>query len=478
MAARNEDLEPEKGRDLCRVRKGNKRKGYRKDILIDNLSERDAVFVCIRCQGMMREVCLSSDGEQFCSCCKEENEQANPNLRMDNMILSFKCSCPLIARGCKWLGVLGGCQNHLDTCGYVYETCKLRCGVVLQRNELNVHEMEKCPQRIVECEHCNNEFKSCELHTHLDVCPKMEVSCELKCGRFMCREDMTQHLKQECGLMVEMCKLGCGKEMTRNKLRIHVTDTCVQRLIQCEHCKGDFKFCDMSAHLDVCPKMEVSCELKCGVVMCREVMTQHLEVDCPEKAIECPYAKYKCVGLIKRKDMSKHLEERRMEHLELKLLEQEAVAEIMSQKIESLEKGMKTLNSIPTKLEWITKLPARNRNIKKQFIIAGYQFEFDFHRPHYFNPLRIIIYPQNGFYYEKLKWPFKAEFRTRLKSKRNPTVTKEFKSEVIVVEREDFNSDSRKCFDIVSTPSSEYIEIERNYFTDGVAEFEIFVVFL
>ena len=302
--------EPETGRDLCRVRRDGERKGYRKDILTDNLSERDAVFICNRCQGMMREVCLSSDGEQLCSCCKEENEQATPNLRMDSMILSFKCSCPLIARGCRWLGVLGGCQNHLDTCGYVYETCKLRCGVVLQRNELNDHEMEKCPQRLVECEHCNEELE----------------------------------------------------------------------------------FCDMSAHLDVCHGMEVSCELKCGVVMCREVMTQHLEVGCPEKAIECPYAKYKCVGLIKRKDMSKHLEERRMEHLELKLndfimessKESEIIAKqkekikIMSQKIESLEKEVKILNYIPIKLDWFTKLSERDCNIHKEFVVAGYQFVFTF----------------------------------------------------------------------------------------------------
>ena len=329
---------------------------------------------------------------------------------MDNMILSFKCSCPLITRGCKWLGVLGGCQNHIDTCGYVYETCKLRCGVVLQRNELNVHEMEKCPQRIVECEHCNNEFKSCVLHIHLNKCPKMEVSCELKCG----------------------------------------------------------------------------------VVMCREVMTQHLEVDCPEKAIECPYAKYKCVGLIKRKDMSKHLEERRMEHLELKLndfimesskeseiiAKQKETIEIMSQKIGSLEEEVKILNSIPTKLDWITKLPKHGSNINKQFVVAGYQFEFVFRRHYYSNDLEIIIYPLNGFYYENPKWPFKAEFTTRLRSKRNPTVTKEFKSEAIVVKREDFDSDYMEYFNIVTILISEDRDIESNYLTDGVAELEIFVVFV
>ena len=172
-----EIIQPDIGRGLCLVRgKNGKYLGYKKDILVENLSERDnTMFVCIRCQGIMREVCLSSGGEQFCSSCKKEDEQTHPNIQMDNMILSFKCSCPLIVRGCKWLGVLGGCQNHLDTCDYVYEMCKLRCGVVLQRNELSVHEMEKCPQRIVECEHCNNEFKSCELHTHLDKCPDGSV---------------------------------------------------------------------------------------------------------------------------------------------------------------------------------------------------------------------------------------------------------------------------------------------------------------
>ena len=39
-------------------------------------------------------------------------------------------------------------EEHLDTCGYVLETCKLRCGIVLQRDELKVHVKEKCPQRI------------------------------------------------------------------------------------------------------------------------------------------------------------------------------------------------------------------------------------------------------------------------------------------------------------------------------------------
>ena len=479
-------LQPEIGRELCLVKGKNEEfLGYKRDILIENLSERDVIFICIRCQGMMREICTSSDGELFCSYCKEEGEQTNPTLQMDSMVLSFKCSCPLIARGCRWLGALGGCQDHLDTCGYVYENCKLRCGVVLQRNELKVHEKENCPQRIVECKHCRKDFKSCKLTNHLVRCPKMEVLCELKCGKRLCRENMAQHLEQECGLVVETCKLGCGVELTRDELKIHVTYICVQREIPCMHCKRTVKYCDMTNHLDVCPKMKVSCELECDVIMCREDLTQHLEVDCSEKELECPFAKYKCeMGLIKRKYLSQHLEEKRIEHLELKLMEeseiivkQSVMIETMSQEIESLNKKVKVmqdLNHIPIKLEWrITKLP-ENQNINQRFLVAEYLFEFTFCLV-FLERFQIIIRPLNGWYYEKLKWPFKAEFITRLNSQHNPTYNREFKREVIVVEKEHFNSDSDKRFIIATISKAEFM---RNHYINGAAEFEIYVTLL
>ena len=503
-----ESLQPEIGRELCLVKgKNGEFLGYKRDILIENLSEREnTMFVCIRCQGIMREVCTSSDGKLFCSCCKKEGEQANPTLQMDSMILSFKCSCPLITRGCGWLGALGGCQDHLDTCGYVYETCKLRCGVVLQRNELKVHEKENCSQRIVECKHCRKDFKSCDLINHLYECPKMEVSCELKCGNKLCRENMAQHLEQECGLVVETCKLGCGVELTRDELKIHVTDTCVQREIPCKHCGEDFKYCDMTNHLDVCPRMKVSCELGCDVIMCREDMTQHLEVDCSEKELECPFAKYKCeMRLIKRKNMSKHLEEKRIEHLELKLnwnyieftltkkvvmeeseviakqkekiSKQSVIIETMSQEIKSLKEEVQHLTHIPIKLEWrITKVSDSKSDITKRFLVAGYHFEFGFCRDYFGGLFLIRIRPLTGWYYEKLKWPFKAEFITRLYSHRNPD-TEEFKSEVIVMEKELFNSDSKRRFTIATSPDDPTIPMRKLY-TDGVADVEIYVIFL
>ena len=312
----------------------------------------------------------------------------------------------------------------------------------------------------------------------------MEVSCELECGKKLCRENMAQQLVQECGLVVETCKLGCGVELTRDELKIHVTDTCVQREIPCEHCGEDFKYCDMTNHLDVCPKMKVSCELGCDVIMCREDTTQYLEVNCPERELECPFAKYKCeMKSIKRKDMSKHLEEKRMEHLELKVMEdseiiakQSAMIETMSQEIKSLKREMQHLCCIPIKLEWrIQKLSDSKSNIKKTFLVAGYRLEFELCRYLFIGRFLIRIRPLTGWYSEELKWPFKAKFITRFNSQHNPKDTKEFKSDVIIMERESFNSDSNISFTIAQFSKDNFM---RNHYIDGATDIEILAIFI
>ena len=225
-------------------------------------------------------------------------------------------------------------EQHLKRdCGMVQEKCKLGCGVELTRNELTIHEKEKCPNRIVKCEHCQKDFKSCELNEHFEKCPKMKVSCELKCGATMCREDMEQHLYHHCGMVQDTCNLGCGVELTRDELRIHEKDTCVQRIIRCEHCFAYIRFWNNPKHLTECPRVRVPCEL-CSVEIYREDIAEHIEKYCPEEMIECPFVKYKCMTRIKRKDMDKHLEEKETKHLGLKLTTMEDLITKQSEKID------------------------------------------------------------------------------------------------------------------------------------------------
>ena len=156
--------------------------------------------------------------------------------------------------------------------------------------------------------------------------------------------------------------------------------------------------------------------------------------------------------------------------------QQSGMIETMSQEIKSFKQEMKDLNNVSTKLEWrITKLPDSKRDITKRFIVAGYHFEFCFCRDFY-GCFQIKIRPLTGWCYEKIKWPFKAEFITCLNSQLSPKDIKEFKSEVVVVQKHHFYSDSNESF-IIATISRDAF-VGSLYYTDGVIELEIYVIFL
>ena len=304
-------VEIHKQKDLCRVEsRDGKYGGYRKDILKESLTDREVVLlICGICKGIMREACSTSSGEQICSCCKvRSHSKQTPNEVVKKTVNSLKCSCPLLERGCEWLGTLKDCEEHLDTCGYVRDQCTLGCGTVLHRNKLRAHEEDNCPNRKVKCEHCIQYFTLRDMTTHHKECPKMEVSCEL-CDKTMCREDMAQHL----------------------------------------------------------------------------------EVECVEKVIMCPFAKYNCeVTSIKRKYLIQHLEEKRTEHLELKLNAMEEIILKQSDQIIRINRMSEHINALcsisdTTKLDWnienLSKFIQIN-HIPEQRNVAGRDVSIHFLKEH------------------------------------------------------------------------------------------------
>ncbi|KAI6646807.1 TNF receptor-associated factor 4 [Oopsacas minuta] len=483
-------LVSEIGRDLCRVQgKEGEYRGYRKDILTEKLTHREiALLVCKRCKGILREACISTSGEQFCECCRNHEElyisyrsyeQTSPNTHVRDTVLSLKCSCPLQKRGCEWLGTLGECENHLDVCRHVYEKCKLECKIVLSRHELKIHVSEKCNFRQISCEHCKKDFRVCDMSNHLKKCPKIRMTCEQKCGTVMCREDMAQHLKKDCGRVVEKCKLGCGIELPRDELDIHVNTMCVQRKIPCKHCQKDFKACAMPNHLEECPKIRLTCELECGTVAYREDMAQHLEEECVEKKVECPFIKYKCeVGLIKRKKLNQHLKEKRTEHTELKLSAMEEIvmqqSEMINKQNETIERQLAALFSITnsSKLEWRIEKVVDGRS-SSYYNYFSYRFQNgqqqEFQVDEFNFTLRVskygsisIRYPRQELYKVKVKFIF------RIFSPSVPNVTWESKSGIIEIKQKGGSSE-----DIADIPI-----LKEEFIRDDGVDLEIFVILL
>ena len=216
--------------ELCRVKgEGGSLKGYRCEIVTENLSERErTIYKCLRCKGIMKDCSTSKRGAQMCACCLRVGEQSHSNAPIRNTILSLKCSCPLSKRGCVWLGKLGNVEYHLDVCQYVYVSCKLMCGVVLTRDEMRRHVREECPQRPKACLHCSGMHKVCEMAEHVEVCGKLEVMCELGCGTRVKREDTLYHRENECSEETVLCpyfKYRCEVvELKRRELKQHLEE--------------------------------------------------------------------------------------------------------------------------------------------------------------------------------------------------------------------------------------------------------------
>ena len=203
--------------------------GFKKELLVENLSERDEKFLlCSQCRGILREACTVVTGEQSCSECIRKGETSLPNLQVRSTVMELTCRCPLSQRGCEWSGELQECESHLNTCCHLLMTCELGCGEVMARNLMEQHMSGACSLRKSKCEHCGVECKVSEVNEHFGVCAGAVVECELGCGQSVRRDQMETHQREECDQQIVQCpfeKYGCGLgEVSRKSLRVHMTE--------------------------------------------------------------------------------------------------------------------------------------------------------------------------------------------------------------------------------------------------------------
>ena len=283
-----------------------------------------------------------------------------------------------------------------------------------------------------------------------------------------------------CNFVLEKCSLGCGKVLRRDQMSLHESDKCINR------------------------NMEVECELGCGMIVHRDDMTQHISLECGEKEIECPFVKYKCeVRMIKRRELDTHLEEKRSEHFELKVNAMEEIFIGQNKEIEMLKNEMEKMKKIEkclinvdkkvieqntslietllnrpdfSKLEWnIKNLPKEMRvPVEAHFQIDGYYFKLECIWGNR-NALLLNFCPQNGWNYDTLKWPFRAEFIIRCEldiSWYSTRYKNEFKTDVIAVKKEQY----RPCTEItIASIYESKFSFDTIRYVDKIS-FEIYVI--
>ena len=203
--------------------------GYRRDYLIQNLTEtEEELVVCKVCSGIMREASLSK-GDTTCLVCSETPAKPNPVRMVQNYVSKLKIKCPLLSN-CSWIGTIHGVEKHLEICISFPVACT-ECKQTIRRGERDSHKNCSCPMREIKCEFCQANHKFMEKEQHMNVCEEYPISCPNKCEVTISKKELSFH-KAFCHLEQIACpfaEYGCEtRTILRKDLQKHKKENIIE----------------------------------------------------------------------------------------------------------------------------------------------------------------------------------------------------------------------------------------------------------
>lgn len=280
------------------------------------------------CHNLFCEVCLLSEQHnlQRCPICKEQllRHQVVPNVPIRRLIDDVPVPCRY--EQCEVIARRGDRSRHELVCGFVPVPCKhsSSCRLIPRKN-LEQHENQECEYRPVPCPMgCGGTPAARAMDEHLEQdCPMVLCKCE-HCETSTRRSSMEDHLRNDCPLVPVTCDLvedetaeRCLHACPRRDLDEH-QKTCEFRAASCQHegCCVVTTARRIESHHRSCAHRRVPCQ-QCGLTVSLGRLTEHLESDCPENAVPCPFSVHGCPELVKRRCMSDHLQQATVSHLAL-----------------------------------------------------------------------------------------------------------------------------------------------------------------
>ncbi|KAL9976073.1 hypothetical protein ACROYT_G013320 [Oculina patagonica] len=199
---------------------------------------------CPVCLLPMRDAVQTTEcGHRFCKDCLEgilrSENPVCPNDRLKikakggfysdkawaRDILCLRVKCKQHETGCNWIGQLRHAEEHQKACPYEEERCT-DCGTDIQRRNLETHCKEECPERMVECTFCHDNYRFARKEIHEICCNRFPIICTNNCGALRIpREEMDSHISNHCPLTEVTCpyaKAGCPFKDKRAHLNRHM----------------------------------------------------------------------------------------------------------------------------------------------------------------------------------------------------------------------------------------------------------------
>ncbi len=184
------------------------------------------------CGQLFCEGCLKKwlQKQKTCPHCREINFVSIKDKWMKRAIDSLKVYCPNRSKGCDKITTLSECNQHLEKCLFVEVSCTKKCGEIMIRKELQDHEDNKCPNRLVQCQYYSimGVYKEITTKHHLDKCPNFPIYCPNNCRHEKLQRWFLAGHQKVCPLEPVKCpffEAGCRKLIARKDLTTKASNT-------------------------------------------------------------------------------------------------------------------------------------------------------------------------------------------------------------------------------------------------------------
>ena len=151
--------------------------------------------------------------------------------------------------------------------------------------------------------------------------------------------------------VVVKCKNTCDVILPRKELDEHLKHLCMKRMVECDHCHFSLMYRDLSQHCDVCLEVQLSCPNECDIIVKRKLLSTHIDTDCPNSVVECPYRKFGCEEMMKRCELEDHKRVNEIVHLQSTTLFAVCKMEEMEKKIVSSDIAIQDLKEKVQQME-------------------------------------------------------------------------------------------------------------------------------
>eukprot|EP00484_Ammonia_sp_Unknown_P001079 CAMPEP_0197022888 /NCGR_PEP_ID=MMETSP1384-20130603/3695_1 /TAXON_ID=29189 /ORGANISM="Ammonia sp." /LENGTH=389 /DNA_ID=CAMNT_0042451009 /DNA_START=68 /DNA_END=1237 /DNA_ORIENTATION=+ len=266
-------------------------------------------FECAICHGIIKEAVQVHEEHVFCRECLNEWTAER----------GFTFNCPLCRKRCSTVTV-----SRVRFIDQQIHSLKVKCPnhAITAEKANYIKQQYEAQQQQHPLTHPNESDalqpvrRSKRLLVKEQARKKRKLNIEETCEWTGNLSQFQAHC-EECPLQLIACTF-CDDSVLRRDLSSHY-ETCSRFPVDCHRChRLHIPRSDLQTHLTFyCPRRRMQCVQRCGVVLFRGDLLEHIKEECSKTVLACSYQRHGCTASFARSQEDNHYKTQMETHLEL-----------------------------------------------------------------------------------------------------------------------------------------------------------------